>query len=59
MSTSDISKICKDGASKSSDDCSELVGKLQNMSSADNGDVSACANCGKEGSDNGMNKCNK
>ena len=51
MSTSDICKICKDSAS--SDVC-ELEEKLQNISIADNGDVSVvivCANCGKEGDD--------
>ena len=59
MSTSDICKICKDGASKSNnDDVCELEEKLQKMSTADN-NVSICANCGKEGSDvyNICNKC--
>ena len=61
MSTSDMCKICKDSAS--SDVCG-LEDKLQNISTADNGDVSVvivCANCGKEGSDvnNICNKCKK
>ena len=54
-------KICKDGASKSSDDnVCEMNDMLHNMSTADNEDiVSVCANCGKEGSDvnNICNKC--
>jgi len=47
MSTSES---CKDSASKSSDDgVCEVIGKLQNMSTADkdNEDISYCANCGK------------
>jgi len=52
MSTSDVCKICKDGAS--SDDVRDVKDKLQNMSTAD---VSACANCGKEGANNTCNKC--
>jgi len=57
MSTSDISK---DGASKSKcdDDVCEEIGKLQNMSTADDKDnASICANCGKEGAKNICNKC--
>ena len=56
MSTSD--KICKDGVSKSKDGVRDVNDKLQNMSTTDN-DVVACANCGKEGSNNDMNTCNK
>ena len=61
MSTSDKCKICKDVVSKSNDGLCELEGKLQNMSTADNGDISVCANCGKEGNDvnNICNKCKK
>ena len=50
MSTSDICKICKDSASKPSDDgilLCEVNDMLQNMSTDDNS-VSVCANCGKE-----------
>jgi len=56
MSTSDS---CKDGVSISNDDgVCELVGKLQNMSTADkDNNVSVCANCGKEGANNVCNKC--
>jgi len=60
MSTPD--KIWKDGSTKlNNDDVCEVNDKLQNMSTADkdNNDVSICANCGKEGSDNDMNTCNK
>jgi len=49
----------KEGASISNDDgACEVIGKLQNMSTAD---VSLCANCGKEGEDvnNICNKCKK
>ena len=60
MSTSDN---CKDSAlnNKSNDGVCELVGKLQNMSTADDEDiiVSVCANCGKEGANNVCNKCNQ
>jgi len=57
MSTSDS---CKDGASKSNnDDVCEVNNMLHNMSTADKDDVSVCANCGKEGSGNNMNTCNK
>ena len=61
MSASDINNnIFKDGVSpKTNDDVCEVNDMLQNMSTADNGDVSACASCGKEGSDNDMNTCNK
>ena len=58
MSTSDN---CKDGASQSNcnDGVCEVNDMLQNMS-ADNEDVvSICANCGKEGSSDSMNTCNK
>jgi len=55
MSVSDNCKG-KDGASKSNDE----VGKLQNMSLIDTDVlVSVCANCGKEGSSDNMNTCNK
>ena len=52
---------CKDGASKTSDDgVCELEEKLQNMSTAaDNNNVLVCANCGKAGSSDNMNVCNK
>jgi len=56
MSSSDS---CKDGASKllSNDDgVCKVNDMLQNMSV---GDVSVCANCGKEGSSDNMNLCNK
>jgi len=52
---------CKEGASKSNDVCSDIE-KLQTTSAADNNDdvnVSVCANCGKKGSYNDMNTCNK
>ena len=54
---SSTSDSCKDSASKSNDDgeC-ELEEKLQNISMAD---ISVCANCGKEGSSDNMNTCNK
>jgi len=59
MSTSDICKICKDGASKSIvDGVCELKEKLQNMNTSDD-NVSVCANCGKEGTSDNMNICNK
>jgi len=45
-----------EGASKSNDDTLEVIGQLQNMSTADN-NVSICANCGKEGAYNTCNKC--
>ena len=54
---SSTSDNCKDSASKSNDDrVCELEEKLQNMSVAD---ISVCANCGKEGSSDNMNICNK
>jgi len=46
------------GASKSNDNTLEVIGQLQNMSTADN-NVSVCANCGKEGAKNICNKCKK
>ena len=51
-------KICNDNsASKSNDDgVCELEEKLQNTSVAD---ISVCANCGREGSSDNMNTCNK
>ena len=56
-STSD--KICRDSAStKSNNDDFVMNNMLQQMSMADN-DVVVCANCGKEGSSNNMNTCNK
>jgi len=45
-----------EGASKSNDDMLEVIGQLQNMSTADN-NASICANCGKEGANNVCNKC--
>ena len=65
MSGEESDKICKDSASKSNSDgvCdSDIIGKLQNMSTANDTDsVSVCANCGKEGYDinNVCNKCKK
>jgi hypothetical protein len=57
MSTSDR---CKDGASKSNDDGVCENGMLQNLSLNDTDVVvSVCANCGKEGSSDNMNVCNK
>jgi len=54
---SSTSDSCKDSASKSRNDgVCELEEKLQNMSVAD---ISVCANCGKEGSSDNMNTCNK
>ena len=51
------SNSCKDGVLKSNEDgVCELEEKLQNMSVAD---ISVCANCGKEGSSDNMNTCNK
>ena len=57
MSTSDGN--CNVSASKSSNDDDDVTEKLQNMTTADEVDVSVCANCGKEGSDinNICNKC--
>ena len=61
MSASDINKTCKDGASKSNDDgVCDVNNMLQNMSTADStDDIPVCANCGKEGSSDNMNICNK
>jgi len=54
---SSTSDSCKEGASKSNDDgVCELEEKLQNTSVAD---ISVCANCGREGSSDNMNTCNK
>ena len=55
-STSDCCKEANKGASKSNDSTLEVIGQLQNMSTADN-NVSICANCGKEGANNICNKC--
>ena len=55
MSGDESDKICKDGASK--DGVCDMIGKLKNMNTADS--VSICANCGKEGSSDNMNTCNK
>jgi len=53
MSKSDNNYI--DGAC---DGVCEMMGNLQNMSTADDGGVvSGCANCGKEGANNVCNKC--
>ena len=57
-----MSDNCKDGVSKSNDDvCDDVNNMLQKLSTAGNedNDTSACANCGKEGSDinNICNKC--
>jgi len=54
MSTSDN---CKDGASKSNIDGVCKVNDMLHNTSVD--DVSVCANCGKEGSNDNMNTCNK
>ena len=52
-------KICKDGASISNNDVvCDVNDKLKNMNMDDNS-VSVCANCGKEGSSDNMNICNK
>ena len=51
MSTSDKIKSNDDGVY-------EVNGMLQNMNTNDT-DVVVCANCGKEGSSNNMNTCNK
>ena len=63
MSTSDICKICKDGASKSNNDvCDVNDDMLQNLSTAnEDNDSSVCANCGKDGDEinNICNKCKK
>jgi len=64
MSSGESDKICKDGASKSNIDdvCDcDVIGKLQNMSTADREDIAllVCANCGKEGTSDNMNICNK
>ena len=56
---SSTSDSCKDSVSKllsNNDDVCELEEKLQNLSVAD---ISVCANCGKEGSSDNMNTCNK
>ena len=56
-------KICKDSAStKSNDDgICDVNDMLQNMSTGDNehNGISVCENCGKEGSSDNMNTCNK
>jgi len=62
MSTSDN---CKDTASKSNDDdVCDVIGKLTSMNTDnevgnDVSVISICANCGKEGSSDNMNTCNK
>jgi len=56
MSTSDCCKD-KDRASKSEDDgICEVKDMLHNMNV---GDISICANCGNEGTNDNMNTCNK
>jgi len=60
-STSDNSCNNKESGtskSKSDDGVCDVNDRLNNMSTADNGDVSVCANCGKE-SDDVNNICNK
>ena len=58
-------KICKDGASKSKfddDSVCEVNDMLQNMSMGGGNEhnaTSVCANCGREGSSDNMNTCNK
>jgi len=58
MSMSDCKKVSNTGAPKSNHDTLEMIGQLQNMSTADN-TISICANCGKEGNDvnNSCNNC--
>ena len=56
------SDSCKESASSKSNECvCDVNDMLNNMSTADisTDGVSVCANCGKEGSDNVMNTCNK
>jgi len=54
------SDSCKDGASKSNDDVCEVVDKLEKIKTAEDNNVSICANCGKEGSSDEINNtCNK
>jgi len=55
-STSDCKKVKGASKSKSNLDTLEVIGQLQNMSTADD-NVSVCANCGKEGANNICNKC--
>ena len=58
MDMSGESDICKDGSSV--DGVCGMIGKLQNMSTADEEiALSVCANCGKEGTSDNMNICNK
>jgi len=62
MSGGESDKICNVGSSTKSDDgVCEVIGQLQNMSTADkdNNNISICANCGKEGANNTCNKCMK
>ena len=61
MSSGESDRICKESASKSNDDgiLCDVIGELKNMNTADKEDVSICANCGKEGSSDNMNTCNK
>ena len=50
MMSDESDKICKESASKSNNDriCdSDIIGKLQNMSTA-NTDSVLCANCGRK-----------
>jgi len=59
MSTSDG---CDIASAKSNDDVCEVNDILKNMSTEDNNintNLSLCANCGKEGSSDNMNICNK
>ena len=60
MSSDESDKICKDGVLNSDGVCN-IIGKLHNMSTVDKEDIalSVCANCGKEGSSDNMNTCNK
>jgi len=63
-STSDNSCNNKESGtskSKSDDGVCDVNDRLNNMSTADNGDVSVCANCGKEGEEinNICNKCSQ
>jgi len=51
---------CKDDASKSSDDSvCEIDDMLHDITSTVNEDIVSVCNCGKKGSDNDMNSCNK
>jgi len=58
MSTSNN---CKEGTSKSNNDLSDAIGYLRLLNINENNATgeNVCANCGKEGSSDNMNICNK